>query len=350
MKPSVKPNDELSSSTRRLATLVRTRGRATLAFAFSGPGSPVGKIPYRTAADDTAKVFYLADIMGKAVEVLLDGRLGNQMFQYAFGRSLSLRLCRPLILNTSLLFREQSLALDLRHFRLCPHRVRHWPLLPLIMRMKLLRGLASLGMGRASVIHEPSLQFSPEVLAVGKPGVFTGYWQSERYFDSISGQLREDLTLVAPQDARSATCQRRIREVNSIGIHVRRADYVTKPDSNAYHGVCSKEYYDAALRLILSRLGNGVELFVFSDDMEWARANLQYGLPTTHVDWNLDRNYEDLRLMSSCRALIMANSSFSWWAGWLNPRPDKLVVAPRQWYRAPGVVSDLPLSPWLVSI
>jgi Glycosyl transferase family 11 len=288
--------------------------------------------------------------MGNAVEVVLDGRLGNQLFQYALGRSISLRLQCPLILNTSFLFQNQSRGLELRHFRLGPHTLRDWPFLLSTVRIKILQAVASVGIGTVGLIVESGLQFSPEVLAVDKPAVFKGYWQSERYFDSISDQLREDLTIVTPQDVRSAACQMRILDVSSIGLHVRRADYATTPGSSAYHGVCSKDYYDAALRLILPGLGDNVELFVFSDDMEWARENLKYGFSTTFVDWNQDRNYEDMRLMSSCRALIMANSSFSWWAGWLNTRPGRQVVAPQQWYRMPGVISDLPLSPWLVPI
>lgn len=288
--------------------------------------------------------------MRRAIAVLIGSGIGNQMFQYALGRCVSLHLQRPLILDTSLLFLDPGWGFDLRHFRLGQHRVRNWPLLPWRIRMKLLRVLASQGMEVVRWINEPGLQFSPEVLETDKPCVLNGYWQSERYFDSISDQLREDFMIATAQDARSAECQRRIRGVKSIGLHVRRADYVTKPSCNAFHGTCPKEYYDAALRLILPRLDRDVDLFVFSDDMQWARENIQYALPTTYVDWNQDRSYEDIRLMSSCRALIMANSSFSWWAGWLNPNPDKLVVAPRQWYRAPGAFSDLPLSPWLIAI
>jgi len=286
----------------------------------------------------------------RAIEVVIDTGLGNQMFQYALGRSLSIRQRRPLILDTTLLSLEPDWGFDLRHFRLGQQRVRTWPFLPWTTRMIVLRVLASQGMGVVRWINEPGLQFSPEVLETDKPCVLRGYWQSERYFDSISDQLREDFMIVTAQDARSAECQRRIRSVKSIGLHVRRADYVTVPSCNAFHGTCSKDYYDAAIRLILPRLDRDVELFVFSDDMKWARENIQYALPTTYVDWNQDRCYEDMRLMSSCQALIMANSSFSWWAGWLNARPDKLVVAPRQWYRAPRTVSDLPLSPWLVAI
>jgi len=57
-----------------------------------------------------------------------------------------------------------------------------------------------------------------------------------------------------------------------------------------------------------------------------------------------------MRLMSCCRGLIMANSTFSWWGGWLNPRRDKVVIAPKRWFQSPGVVSDLPKSPWLIAI
>jgi len=284
------------------------------------------------------------------IVVLMDTGLGNQMFQYALGRCLSIRLRRPLILDTSLLFLDPPWEFDLRHFRLGRHRVRNSPIRLWEIRMGLLRALASRGMEVVRLIKEPRLQFSPEILETDKPCVLEGFWQSERYFDSISDRLRADFAFATAQDARSAECQRRIRGVNSIGLHVRRADYVTRPDCNAFHGLCSKDYYDAALRLILPRLDQDAELFVFSDDMPWSRENIRYALPTTYVDWNQDRSYEDLRLMSSCRALIMANSNFSWWAGWLNPNPDKLVVAPRQWYRAPGAVSDLPLSSWLVAI
>jgi hypothetical protein len=288
--------------------------------------------------------------MGKAVEVVPNGGLGNQMFQYALGGCMSIRLGLPLVLHIS----ESSVGwpdpFDLPCFRLSNHQVRNWPVSLFHSRMRWLSRLASWGIGATRVVEEVSLQFSPDVLGVDGPSLLAGSWQSERYFDSISDQLREDFMIVTAQDARSAECQTRIRGVKSIGLHVRRGDYVTLPACNAFHGTCSKDYYDAALRLILSRLDQDVELFVFSNDMKWARENIQYALPTTYVDWNQDRSYEDMRLMSSCRALIMANSSFSWWAGWLNARPDKLVVAPRQWYRAPGAVSDLPLSPWLVAI
>ena len=288
--------------------------------------------------------------MGKAVEVLITAGLGNQMFQYALGRSLSLRLQRPLVLDISLLSLEPEWGFDLRHFRLGRQQVRNWHLLPWKVRRKLLRMLTAQGVEVTRWVDEGGQQFSPETLAIHQPCVLNGYWQSERYFDSISDELREEFTIVTAQDAQSAECQARMRRVKYVGLHVRRGDYVTNPVTNAYHGVCSRDYYDAALHMILSRMGEDADLYVFSDDIEWCRANVRYPLPTTYVDWNQERSYEDLRLMSSCSALAMANSSFSWWAGWLNPNPDKLIVAPQRWFQAPGAVSDLPNSRWLIAL
>lgn len=287
--------------------------------------------------------------MRRAVEVVTGAGLGNEMFQYALGRTLAIRMQRPLVLDISMLYLEPDWGFDLPCFRLGEQRVRDAPFMSRA-RMKLLRKLASYGLEVMHVVNESGLAFAPEILQIDRPCVLDGYWQSERYFESISERLREEFTIIQPQDQRSSDCQRRILETKSIGLHVRRGDYVTIPFHNDFHGTCSKQYYDAAIKLVMARLGPNAELFVFSDDMMWSRENIRYPLPTTYVDWNQDRCYEDLRLMSSCHAMIIANSTFSWWGGWLNPRPDKLVIAPRNWYRAPGVASDLPKSSWLMAI
>jgi len=194
------------------------------------------------------------------------------------------------------------------------------------------------------------LEFTRETLEIQRPCVLDGFFQSELYFSDIADRLREDFTIVAEQDARSTECERRIRKANSIALHVRRGDYITDPVCSLFHGTCPKKYYDDALDLVLSRIGRDAELFVFSDDMEWCREIIRYPLPTTYVDWNADRSFEDMRLMRACTAQIIANSTFSWWAAWLNPRPGKVVVAPRRWYLQPEVPCDLPKAPWLTAI
>ncbi len=268
------------------------------------------------------------------------------MFQYAIGRALAVRHDRPLVLDTSLLFEAPDWTFDLPCFRLGEQRVRELPHWLWRARLRGLTALDRFGAAPVRWIEESSLLFDAAMLEVQPPCVLRGFWQSERYFASVERQLRDEFTIVRKQDPLSAACQARIQQVPSIALHVRRGDYLEED----FHGTCSVEYYRAALNLILPSLGPSAELFVFSDDIPWARAHILFDLPTTFVDWNAARNYEDLRLMSSCRALIAANSTFSWWAGWLNPRADKIVVVPRQWYRQPGVMSDLPWVAWATAI
>ncbi|MDO8793586.1 MAG: alpha-1,2-fucosyltransferase [Vicinamibacterales bacterium] len=288
--------------------------------------------------------------MRGAVEVVIDAGLGNAMFEYAIGRALAVRHGRPLVLDTSFLCLSPGWTFDLPCFRLGVQQVREMPFLLWRARRKALRILDRAGLAPIRWVQESGQQFDAEVMNVHQPCILMGYWQSERYFQSVEKQLREEFTIVPEQDPRSAWCLARIRQVPSIALHVRRGDYLVSGDTEDVHGTCSLEYYEAALRLIVPRLGPRAELFVFSDDIPWARQHIRFNLPTVFVDWNLERNYEDLRLMSSCRAVITANSTFSWWAGWLNPHPDKTVVVPRQWFRKAGMVSDLPSAAWVTAI
>lgn len=159
-----------------------------------------------------------------------------------------------------------------------------------------------------------------------------GYWQSERYFvdaaDIIRAEFKPRLAL-EPENAATAAA---IDGVTAVSVHVRRGDYVTDKVTNAYHGVCSLDYYRAAIARIAERVASP-HLFVFSDDHAWVQENLRSNYPTTYVTANSpDRGYRDMQLMSRCRHHIIANSSFSWWGAWLNPRPDKVVVAPARWF------------------
>ena len=131
-------------------------------------------------------------------------------------------------------------------------------------------------------------------------------------------------------------------------MHVRRGDYVTDARARAYHGVLPLEYYRAAVACISAR-ALSLRLFVFSDDPDWCRAHFRVGPPATFVDENhRDRSHEDLRLMSLCRHHIIANSAFGWWGAWLDPRRDKTVVAPRQWFGEPSLdTRDLIPESWI---
>ncbi|HET6995265.1 MAG TPA: alpha-1,2-fucosyltransferase, partial [Chitinophagaceae bacterium] len=124
-----------------------------------------------------------------------------------------------------------------------------------------------------------------------------------------------------------------IRSVNAVSIHVRRGDYVNDKETNAVHGVCSIDYYREAINRLSGEISEP-RFYIFSDDMDWARANLPISPHlAVYVDNNQMASHEDLRLMSSCKHHIIANSSFSWWGAWLSDYAGKKVIAPRNWFR-----------------
>jgi hypothetical protein len=132
-------------------------------------------------------------------------------------------------------------------------------------------------------------------------------------------------------------------------MHIRRGDYAHNPKTNTVHGVCEKEYYYRCVEKISSTTPD-LRIFVFSDDMGWVVENMRLPCRTTYVAHNGEENdYEDLSLMSMCKHHIIANSSFSWWGAWLSTNPDKIVFAPREWFRDASIhTSDLIPKDWVV--
>jgi len=122
-----------------------------------------------------------------------------------------------------------------------------------------------------------------------------------------------------------------IGKTNSISIHIRRADYLDK-NTNEKHGCCSMDYYRQAINY-MSKMVEKPTFFIFSDDIEFSKHALKSPFQVRFVDHNgPEKNYEDLILMSNCSHNIIANSTFSWWAAWLNRNPDKIVIAPSRWF------------------
>ncbi len=257
----------------------------------------------------------------------LHGGLGNQLFQYAAGRSLALRLGVPLGLDER---RLEPLGLRSARghfawqvaappFALPPDRGES------LARYALWRAFGS----RPILRREHGLGFNSGFEHWGDDSYLHGYWQSERYFSDITETLRQDLRIVTPASPRNAEMARRIAAADSVSLHVRRGDYL----QIAAHNICTEDYFRRALNRIVDVSGITPTVFVFSDDPAWAIANLSLPYEKVVVDFNgREADYEDLRLMSLCRHNVIANSSFSWWGAWLNANPDKLVAGPTRWF------------------
>ncbi|WP_265943729.1 alpha-1,2-fucosyltransferase [Dechloromonas sp. A34] len=194
---------------------------------------------------------------------------------------------------------------------------------------------------------EPHFHFWPQFTHLPDDVYLDGYWQSERYFSSSAQQIREAFRITSPLDASNAALAQQIDATTSVSVHVRRGDFARNPEVSRVHGVDLREYYWKAIEAIGRRL-NKPHYFIFSDEPEWVRGHLDIAAPWTVVDHNSGVNsYRDMQLMSLCRHHVIANSTFSWWGAWLNPRPDKIVVAPCQWFANDTPTDDLIPATWI---
>jgi len=281
--------------------------------------------------------------------VKLTGGLGNQMFQYAAGRKLALMRGVQLKLDLSSFSATvpgdtpRSYALDVFLFE--PHFAVPADIESLCRPTgKLARKIteAVLPLGMRTYYKERQFQFDPDFMRLGSNVYLDGFWQSEKYFSDISETIQQDFAIRQQLEDRNLELAEQIRSSESVSLHIRRGDYVSNPTTGSYHGICPLEYYRQGVTYIAERNHN-INLFIFSDDPAWVRDNLHLSYPMTLVDHNgADSPYEDLRLMSLCHHNIIANSSFSWWGAWLNLNPNKLVVAPANWFNQQNIdTSDL---------
>ncbi|HEY4109827.1 alpha-1,2-fucosyltransferase [Puia sp.] len=293
----------------------------------------------------------------------LNGGLGNQLFQYAAGKALSLKKGVPLYLDISG-FDHLPEGTTKRVYELKPFRVSAAPATASQVEKLAAPAFAGRLWDRAMpyyrrhVYQEPFYHYDPHFFDASPNTLLKGYWQSERYFKNYHSVIREELSVHTPLSAATQALAQKIASVNAVSFHIRRGDYATDAKTQSYHGLCSPEYYREALRVLMQRISaggpdaggpGGIELFVFSDDIPWAKANRLTEFPVTFVEHNDSlHSFEDLYLMSRCKHHIIANSSFSWWGAWLNDQPGKVVIAPAKWFaRSDADTKDLIPAEWL---
>lgn len=284
------------------------------------------------------------------------GGLGNQMFQYAVGRALSLKKRVPLRLDVRA-FEGYALhsgyELD-RVFNISAQfasdadcrRVMGWRAPPIVRRALQQKKLSFLRGSNFAV--EPDFSYWPAIASVPDDCYLQGYWQSENYFQHYAPTIRADFSFRIPANPSNLELANIISECNAVSLHVRRGDYASDPATLATHGLCTLDYYRQAIQYVSERVAEPV-FFVFSDDAAWAQKNISIEFPCHFVTQNRgSESYNDMRLMTLCRHHIIANSSFSWWGAWLNAKPEKIVVAPKKWFVNNNSVSDLFPSDWII--
>lgn len=280
------------------------------------------------------------------------GGLGNQMFQYAAAKALSIKKNTPLLLDISS-FNSYTLhqgfelnALFSGEFSIARdsdvRQVLGWQS-PQTIRNILHRPQFA-WLRKDSLAIEPSFQYWEDLDDSPDDSYMTGYWQSERYFEKAKETIRKEFNFKTPLSAENSEIADRIQKTDAVSLHVRRGDYL----NNSAYASCSINYYQSAIKHLLKYVKTPT-FYVFSDDIDWVKRNLTLDQPHFYIEHNKGvESYNDMRLMSLCKHNIIANSSFSWWGAWLNANTDKIVVAPKRWFTNDTDLKDLFPSSWVI--
>lgn len=272
------------------------------------------------------------------IVVRLKGGLGNQMFQYAIGRSLSILQNTQLFLDVTEL-NEKSLEHTNRKYELNIFNIKAIITSEgfIIYQKKNIGILAKFlnlfcKIKRVKQINEERFHYDSSLILTSDNLYLNGYWNSPRYFEKYEDIIRKDFTFNFNLDNKNIVIAEKIKSSCSVSIHIRRGDYITNSITNAYHGTCDKEYYDKAVNILLEKNKNAL-FFIFTDDPLWVNDNFKIDAEFIVVSSADDLNsFQDIYLMTMCKHAIIANSTYSWWAAWLITNMDKIVIAPLKWY------------------
>lgn len=267
----------------------------------------------------------------------LDGGLGNQMFQYAFGKSVSKLTGLTLKLDTTYLgeYRHYELGIfDIKNIFASEKELLLFDRRKLSTLPKLLFKIRHI-FSRTLFLSEQEGNENLDFLTNLPENIFlSGHWQNEMYFESIAPLVKNFFKFPAFIERENLLLERILRQSESVSLHVRRGDYIFE-QNKLVHGILPIEFYQSAISLIRERL-KAPMFVVFSDDVEWVKRNLLIDGNVHYSNHNTgERAFRDMQLMSICKHNIIANSSFSWWGAWLNNNLEKIVVAPGQWFAQP---------------
>lgn len=267
--------------------------------------------------------------------VRICGGLGNQMFQYAFGRYLSFKHNKELLIDASF-FKNKSSNREIVISKLniqCKisfdtYKTQKYFQNPTINKY------FNYFLLNFNIYSESKVSnFKKDLLKKNK-GYFDGYWQTEKYFYPIRDILIEEFKPKHISFEISNLIDK-IENTTSIGLHVRKADYLYVINSGIYAN-CSKSYYMNSINLMLNKFSNAV-FYIFTDDLNWVNNNLNF-TNIKHEFVSKDP-IEDLYIMSKCKHNIISNSTFSWWSAWLNEYSKKVVIAPLYWFTEKSKIS-----------
>ncbi len=262
------------------------------------------------------------------------GGLGNQLFQYAFYKYLE-NEGNNVRADLSAYFLQDKREFLLNHV---------FPDIDVILCNSMEKKELE---DRGRVIKD---SHTKEVISAGTcQGFFLeGYWMNYIYSQSVKKELLFHLKFMKKKDSGLNKMKQMILNSNSVSVHIRRGDYMELENSGIYGNICTYTYYKKAVKYLES-LMKDIVFYIFSDDILWVEDKVRFSnvvcikkeMFTDYEDWY------DMYLMSLCKHNIIANSSFSWWAAWLNNNAEKIVLYPQVWTKRDEYDGNICPSDWI---
>lgn len=292
-------------------------------------------------------------------------RTGNQMFQYAFARYLTIKYNDELSINFNEILRkydeENGWRNSLADFNVCKHRINVKNNKYSVVQKLLLAFMQKyLHHNDPLTVYRKQKKFAPILSKFGifflmdgyfkfndpykfiRHKIVIGYFESPRYFSEIDDLIKKEFTPRYPLLARNTELYKTITSSDSVCIAIRRGDFLSAENKDNVF-ICKEQYYYKAVEIIKKQFPDAV-LFVFSDDIEWVKETMKFP-GKVYYESGKDPVWETLRLMSACKHFIMSNSTFSWWAQHLSTNENKIVIAPKRW-RKDGRTVDIYEDNW----
>lgn len=280
--------------------------------------------------------------------VKIQGGLGNQLFQYAFGRAVAIKNNAQLVLDASC---YQSIY-DHTGYVLDRYNIQASTLNYKFPRLKgryinLIKKLPASVQKCFGYIYESDYRHSDSNANYFNGFTYVGYWQSWKYFYDVLPAIKNDLILLDQISGRAAELIQQVKNCNSISIHIRRGDYITNPKAASIYRALPMSYYDNSIGVVNDKVDNPF-YFVFSDDPEWVTENFNFGENSLIVSSLGFTPQVDMMIMSHCKHNIIANSTFSYWGAMLNNNIGAIKISPDKWFN-PGCLSEVDIVPddWL---
>lgn len=269
--------------------------------------------------------------------VKIYGGMANQLFQYAAGYALSLQHAAPLKLDIR--YFEEKNQDTKREFALdkfnIEYEIASQAEIDAIFKFRFIDYAWNklLPISKKRFYGEKKPGFNESFFELGDHVYLRGYFQSAKYLFECKRSILEQFQMKKDHFNHLLPFVNELASSESVAIHVRLGDYLNPILSDIMEPF-HLDYYKRALKHIKSKFSNPT-FYVFSDQIYLAKELLQLDTDLIFIDSNSSKNaFEDFLLMQSCKHQIIANSTFSWWAAYLNMHPHKTVIAPQKWYKA----------------